>query len=197
MAYRYLDPVVGLGQHFSHWVIAMSVSQADIFKAISQRHNLSGLRLDFAAPSSGDPKVGHVRRLLGLERSAQQSFFDSLYEQSDGIFRSAFELWQDCIERVDAGVVCIRQPLVANYDHLLAHLTLMDSFALSAVVQHGSLTVEEMAQVMAISPESSRRQMERLTLLDILDSEPQGEGLRVRPESRRIVRELLSRTNLI
>ena len=196
-AYRYLNAVVGLGRHFSHHINAMSVRQEDLTSAILQRHGLSGLRLEFAPLPEEDPRVSGVRRLLGFEQDPQRLFLDALYEQSEGIFRAAFELWQGSIERVEGGVVHMRQPLAPDYLRLAAEMTLEDCFMLKAILQHGSLTAEELARVLAASREESLRQLERLNLLEVLEPEPAGPGVRVRPEAGRLVRETLSRRNLL
>ncbi len=196
-AYRYLDVVVGLGRHFSHRLNAMAVRQEDLTGAILQRHNLSGLRLEFAPLPQEDRRVSRARRFFGLELNPRQLFLDALYQQSDGIFRAAFELWQGSIERVEGGTVHMRQPLAPDYRALISELTLEDCFGLKAILQHGSLTVDELAQVLATGREASRRQLERLQLLDLLETEPVSPGLRVRPEAGRVVREALARTNLL
>ncbi len=196
-AFRYLDAVAGLSRFFSHRVNAMSVTQPVLTKAILQRHNLSGLRLEFAPLPPEDPRLSKARRFLGLEQDAQQLFFDALFQQSEGLFRAAFELWQECIERVETGVVHMRQPLVPNYRRLYAELTCDDHFTLKAVLQHGSLTVAEHAQVMCATPEESQRRLERLESLEILEPEPSCPGWRVRPEAGCFARDTLHRQNLL
>jgi hypothetical protein len=196
-AYRYLDAVIGLGRHFSHRVNAMSVKQEDLTNAILQRHNLSGLRLEFAPLPEEDPRVSRIRRFLGFEQDPQQLFLDALYEQSEGIFRAAFELWQGAIERVEGGIVHMRQPLAPNYQKLASEMTLLDCFMLKAILQHGSLTAEEIALVLGVPREESVRQLERLDLLDVLEPEPAGPGVRMRPEAGRLVRETLTHRNLV
>ncbi len=196
-AFRFLDAVTGLGKSFSHRVNAMSVAQEDLTQAILQRHNLSGLRLEFAALPKEDPRVSRARWFLGLEQDAQRLFFDALFRQSEGLFRAGLELWQESIERVEGGVVYMRQPLVPDYRRLYLELTPGDYFSLKAVLQHGSLTVEEHAQVMRITLDDSRRRLERLEALDILELETGSPGMRIRPEAGRFVRGTLHRQNLL
>jgi hypothetical protein len=195
-SFRYLDVAVDLGRFFSHRINAMSVKPKDLEKAILQRHNLSGLRLKFAPPLPEDPRVSRLRNWLGLQLDSQRLFFDALYEQSGGVFRSAFELWQGCIEQVEAGAVEMRQPLGPNYSSLRDELVQMDHFTLVAVLQHGSLTEWEIAQVFCECVETSRVRLGRLQALQILEQDPLHPGLRVRPEARHFVLETLHRVNL-
>jgi hypothetical protein len=196
-SYRYLDVVAGLSQVFSHRVNAMAVKPEFITNAILQRHNLSGLRLQFAPPSEGDPRISQARRFFGLEEDPQQLFFEALYRQSQGIFRSAFELWQDCIERVEGGVVYMRQPPRPDYDRLFKEMTLDELLTMQAILQHGGLTEEEVSHIFGISIEKGHGRLERLRALEILEPEPFCPGVRVRPEAGRFVRDALHRQNLL
>jgi hypothetical protein len=171
-AFRYLNVVIGLAEHFSHRINAMSVRQEDLTNAILQRHNLSGLRLAFAPLPPEDPRVSRLRRMLGFEQDPHKLFLDSVYAESEGIFRSAFELWQRCIERVEGGCVYMRQPLSPDYSPLYNELVLDDHFALKAVLQHGSLADDELSRVLGLELAAAQRQLERLRSLEIL--EPDG-----------------------
>lgn len=195
-SHRLLNAACGINQFFSHRINAMSVSREAMVAAIMQRHNLSGLRLQFAPVPLSDPRVSRVKSFFGLAPESQQLFFDSLYEQSEGIYRSAFELWQDCIERVEAGTIHMAQPLAPGFDPLESELNAEDCFALQAIVQHGSLDPEELAGVLRISTAAARRRTNRLLQLEILETEPAGSGYRVRPQAGRFVRDALNRRNI-
>jgi hypothetical protein len=195
MAFRYLKAAVELDRHFAFRINATSAAKEDLISAILQRHELSGLRLEFRI-SAEVSRLSRVRRLLGLNENAKEVFFDSLYDQSEGIFRAAFELWQSCIEKVEGGVVHMSQSLAPNYAALFAELNLNDYFALQAVLHHGSLTGEELAQVLCIPGEAALRLLNRLMQMELLDNEPSLPGLRIRPEATRAVRKALHRQNL-
>jgi hypothetical protein len=196
-AFQLLDQALGLGAIFSHRINAMSVLQDDLVKAILQRHNLSGLRLTFAPPPPGDPRINRIRSFFGITDDAQKLFFDSLYEQSAGIFRSAFELWQSSIHRVEAGKVEMKQPLAPDFSPLRRELDQLDHFSLLSIQQHGSLTEEELSRVLMEPARASRLRLERLAALDIVAPDPDHGGLRVRPEAQLFVNDLLQRMNLI
>lgn len=196
-SFSYLDAVTGLDRHFSHRINAMGVAQSEISQAILQRHTLSGLRLQFAASAPGDPRIKRLRRFLGLELTAEQLFFDALYRQSEGLFRSAFELWLGSIERIEGVLLRMLQPLDPDYGRLERTLKLDDLLTLQAVLQHASLTPEEAASVFDTSLEAARRRLERLQALEILEPEPSCPGLRVRSQAGRFVRDALNQQNLL
>jgi hypothetical protein len=197
IAFRYLDAAVGLGRYFSHRINAMAIPPAQLKNAILLRHNLSGLRLEYPSIPESNDRFRRIQQMLGLEQSLEDRFFDAVYRQSDGIFRSAFELWQHFMERAEGGVLYMRRPADPDYGPILRQFGQQDSFSLQAILQHGSLTEEEHAQIFECPPARSRDQMQRLLNLECLETDPAGPGLRIRPEAGRLVRTLLHRQNLI
>jgi hypothetical protein len=195
-SFRVLDAATQLHRVFSHRINAMSVSRSDLETAILERHRLSGLRLEFAPPPAGDPRVNRVKRWIGLEDSPQKLFFDSLLQQSEGVFRSAFELWLSSIERVEGDTIHIRQPLDPSFHRFRSELAQDEQFTLLVIQEHGSLTEEELAEVVCEPQSASRGRTERLTALGLIERDPEHPGLRVRPEAQRFVNDLLRRANL-
>lgn len=195
-AARVLDAGVQLRRAFSHRINAMSVSREDLETAILERHRLSGLRLRFAPPPAGDPRIGRIRRWIGLHDSPQRLFFDSLFQQSEGVFRSAFELWLSSIERVEGEDVKIRQPLDPVFSRFRSELAQEDQFTLLVIQEHGSLTHAELAEVLCEEQEASHTRLDRLFALGLVAPDPEHPGLRVRPEAQRFVNDMLRRANL-
>ena len=195
-SYRVLDAGTHLHRVFSHRINAMNVSRDNLENAILERHRLSGLRLEFAPPPASDPRISRAKRWIGLEDSPQKLFFDSLFQQSEGIFRSAFDLWLSSIERVEGDTILIRQPLDPSFNRFRSELAREDQFTLLVVQEHGSLTQEELADVLCEPPDASRGRMERLSVLGLIEPDPCHPGLRVRPEAQRFVNDLLRRSNL-
>jgi len=181
---------------FSHRINAMGVSRKDLENALLERHRLSGLRLEFASPPASDPRVSRVKNWLGLEQSPERLYFDSLYQQSGGVFRSAFELWLSSIERVEGETLKIRQPLEPAFAPLRGELQQGDFFTLLIIQEHGSLDYCELSEGMFEEVEVSRARMDRLRALGLIDRDPEHIGLRVRPEAHRFVDAALHRVNL-
>jgi hypothetical protein len=195
-AFRVLDAGVQFGSAFSHRINAMSVSREDLENAILERHRLSGLRLEFASPPAGDPRVNRVKKWIGWQDSPQKLFFDSLYQQSGGVFRSAFELWLSSIEQVQGETLKIRQPLEPAFSRFRRELAQEDQFTLLAIQEHGSLTQREVADVLCAEEDMSRSRLDRLAALGLIEQDPEHPGFRVRPEAQRFANDLLRRVNL-
>jgi hypothetical protein len=195
-SFQVLSAGVRFSRVFSHRINAMSVSRADLENALLERHRLSGLRLEFAPPPASDPRISRLRNMVGLEESPQRLYFDSLYQQSGGVFRSAFELWLSSIERVEGETLKIRQPLEPAFAPLRGELQQEDLFTLLNIQEHGSLEYREMAEVLCEEVEASRARMDRLVTLGLVDKDPEHPGFRVRPEAHRFVNAVLRRVNL-
>jgi hypothetical protein len=195
-ALRVLDAGAQFHRVFSHRINATSVSRENLERAILERHRLSGMRLDFAAPPAEDPRVSRVKGWIGLQASPQKLFFDSLFQQSEGVLRSALELWLSSIDRVEGETLKIRQPLDPAFSAFRSELAQEDQFTLLAIQEHGSLTQNELAEVLCETYDSSRSRLDRLAALGLIEPDPEHPGLRVRPEAQRFTNDVLRRANL-
>jgi energy-coupling factor transporter ATP-binding protein EcfA2 len=191
-----LNRAVALDSNASHIVNAMALREPALRAAILQRHMLSGLDLRFAPLPMASRSTG-VRRLLGMQPNPADLFFESLYRESRGIFRTAYELWLDSITRVEDGVVHVRQPLRPDFTPLLNQMSVDDVFRLQAITQHGSLTVKELSEIFDEAPASGESQLEKLLDLHLIEDEPERPGYRIRPQAVRLVTEILQNRNLV
>lgn len=196
-AYRFLDGAMGLSRHFSHRINASRVRRDDLREAILVRHNLSGLRLNFAKPPAPTSPIARLKSLTHGKRDPEEAFFDALVNASGGVYRSAFEIWLGEIESAHAGVLYLKPILMPDLSPIVADLDMSDLFTLVAVLQHGSLTDEEHATIFQSSVAESRARLSELVAREILEPDPGRLGLRVRPEAARVVREALYRRNLL
>jgi hypothetical protein len=196
-ALDYLENIVSFEENFSHRINAMAVAPEHLTEAILLRHNLSGLRLQLVNPEPENSRFDAIRRILGLERNVEQSYFDALYRQAEGVYRSAFELWLQSVDRVEGGVLHMMSPVQPDFDQMRSQLTLEDIFKLQAILQHGSLTLEELAEVLDEPVPKSGRNVDKLLAWDLLEEDPSGPGFRIKPAAGRFVRSALFRQNLL
>jgi hypothetical protein len=195
-AFHFLNAAVSLGQGFSHLIDAASASRGALREAILLRHSLSGLRLQFPSPPAELTMAGRIRHRLRRPADPEQEFFNQMAKESAGTFRAAFEIWVNQIHSVTAGVLKI-DPLVAlDLNRAIEALDLDDLFTLMAILQHGSLTLEEHAVIFQKSVLASQAKIDGLRARGIVEPDPGHLGFRVRPESLRMVKEALLRRNL-
>jgi hypothetical protein len=197
-AFHLLDAALQFGSGFSHRVNTGGASRDDLRNAILVRHNLSGLRLEFLSGEEAGASPG--RWFTGLAagvRTAESLFFDALTRESDGIYRSAFDIWLAHMEGVQAGALYLRALSQPDLGPVISEFDQQDLFTLAAVLQHGSLTPEEHATVFQWNPAESRAQIDELAAREILEPDQARGGFRVRPHALRLVREALYRRNLL
>ena len=192
-----LEASLNIKKRASVQVNAMALKEDTLRKAILQRHNLSGLRLKFAAAPPSTRGAARLERLFGIPRDPSDHFFEWLYVESQGIFRSAFELWQQSVQKIEAGTVVIRNPQRPDYEPLRSEIDLEDTFAIHALTEHGSLTPEELAEVLEMSVDRSTALLDRLFDMDLIEPERERPGLRLHPEALRFIVGILRNRNLI
>ena len=125
------------------------------------------------------------------------TFFEALSSQSEGVYRSAFEMWLGQIDTVQAGMIYMKPIVKPDVSGIIGDLDLDDLFTLAAILQHGSLLPEEHAAVFHFSREHSQARLDELLGREIIEKEPKRPGFRVRPEVNRVVQEALYRQNLL
>ena len=194
-AAKLTQAAVGLDRGFSHRINARAVSHKTLKQAVLQRHHLSGLKLEFErAPRNANWE--RVQSFLGVQRSAREKYFEALYSQSNGVFRSAFRLWNASIVSADSGALRLRPPDAPKTGPLAAALDLDDMFALQAIFQHGSITCEEHAIIFDAALETSTDRLKRLQDIGLLEYQPNVPGLRIRPRIAHLVQRVLDAHNL-
>jgi hypothetical protein len=197
VSFKFLDATVRLGESFSHRLDAASASRDALRQAIMLRHNLSGLRLQFALPTARNQFLGQVRAVFQGQADPEAIFFDTLAKESAGAFRTAFDIWLGQIERVESGLLYMKPLVSPDLSPLISALDVTDLFTLVAILQHGSLTAEEHARIFQKSVMTSLSQIDGLLAREIVEADPGRPGFRVRPEALRVVHEALYRRNLL
>lgn len=197
VAFHFLDPAVQFGNSFSHRINVGNVSRDTLQQAILLRHNLSGLRLEFAERPREETWMSRLQDKLAGQIDAETQFFDTLFEESNGVFRTAFEIWLGHLDRVEAGSLYMKVLDIPDLEPVMEVLTQEDWFALKAILQHGSLTPEEHAVIFLETTSASRARFDQLLAREIIEPDPLKPGLRVRPEALRLVKEGLYKRNLL
>ncbi len=156
--------------------------------AILARHRLSGIPLRFAEPGGGRRLLMRgVRGIGGPGRNRQfveSDYFQRLHRASLGSIRNGLLLWLRSADfRSVEGTLVIRPletPAIS-----LAGLETDQSFALKALLDHGSLTVGEYGAVARLEGTVARHRFRALQELNLIEAAPGmgvGDGS---PERRR------------
>ncbi len=131
-------------------VVLGELSPGQLRQAIVARHRLSGLPLRFAEPRDGRAALRRrTHRLRGKNKQARRveaDYFQQLHRASRGSIRLALFHWMRSadFDTVEGNVLV--QPLNALHSGI-GHLDRAQSFALKAVLDHGTLTAGEYCEV--------------------------------------------------
>jgi ribosomal 50S subunit-associated protein YjgA (DUF615 family) len=141
--------------------------RAELEDLIMTRHRRSGLSLTFAVPDeSTHPILARRARALDGEERRQTllrtEFFDRLHDVCGQNVMLALFYWFRSVTLVpDAAAMEVRPLAPITFEGLDA-LPLPHAFALKALLDHGTLTVDELAAVLGGPPADSRALLETL-----------------------------------
>ena len=147
--------------------VLSSLDRAELEDLIMTRHRRSGLSLSFAVPDdSTHPILSRRARALDDEERRQAllrtEFFDHLYDACGQNVMLALFYWVRSVTLApDAAAMKVR-PLAPISFEGLDTLPLPHAFALKALLDHGTLTVDELAAVLGRPPDGSRALLETL-----------------------------------
>jgi len=196
-AYEFLNASVRLGDSFSHYIDTTRVSKETLRESILKRHYLSGLRLEFGAPPPEARWTTMLDKKAEGAVTAEDVFFDRLAHESDGVFRSAFEMWLTHVDSVEDGLLKMKPMVPEGLSPMIGTLSMSHLHTLVAILQHGSLDAEEHAVVFQKSPAASLGILDELLIRELIEPDPERPGFHVAPEARRVVYQALYQRNLL
>ena len=157
------------------------LDRAELEELILRRHRRSGLQLAFEVPEESARPI-LARRLRALDHEEQRQallraeFFDRLYEASGQNVMLALFYWFRAVT-LDGDSATLRvRPLESIAFGALDTLPLSHAFALKALLEHGTLTVTELAAVLGVSDTTSRSLLETLGNALVIAPAARGEG---------------------
>jgi hypothetical protein len=143
------------------------LARPELEELILRRHQRSGLRLVFDPPDeSTHPILARRVRALDDEDRRQallrNEFFDHLYGASGQNVMLALFYWFRSVTLAPDDTTLRVHPLEPIDFGTLDALPLPHAFALKALLEHGTLTVDELAAVLGVPPTTSRSLLETL-----------------------------------
>lgn len=141
--------------------------RAELEELIMTRHRRSGLGLVFEIPDeSTHPILARRASALDDEERRQallrSEFFDHLYDVcGQNVMLALFYWFRSVVLDADEATLRVRPLSPVPFD-VLDTLPLLHAFALKALLEHGTLTVEELADVIGVTPRTSRSLLETL-----------------------------------
>ena len=170
-------------------IVLDDLSQDDLKRAVLARHRLSGLPLKYIEPRTGREMLLRQARSLRGPRRQQQlieaDYFQKLHRASLGSIRLALFHWLRSADfRTVEGSLLVR-PLEVPPPFATA-ISVEQSFALKAILDHGTLTVAGFCEVGRGSLPEARHLFRTLAELRVIEAVPEGRpaedsSYRIRP----------------
>jgi hypothetical protein len=141
------------------------------------RHRRSGVPLEFVAPGEPNPllkrKLQRSRSEKDRQAALRADFFDRLYKASQGSIPMAILLWLKAADFTSRpGWLRLQEPRGIRFQ-FLEQIDLSLNFALMALLEHESLTLDEFGRVFAMPADEAFQTLEALrrrVLIERLDS---------------------------
>ena len=147
----------------------------ELRQAVLARHRLSGLPLHYLEPRTGRNLLRTRRRGLRGSQKHQQlietDYFQKLHRASLGSIRLALFHW---LRSADFGTVegSLRVRPLEPLEPFAGPLDIDQSFALKAILDHGTLTVDEYSEVVRVPVPRSRHMFHALSDLRVIETAP-------------------------
>lgn len=156
-AWAFLGRVVGISDYFPYQVETRSMTQADIETAVMTRHDASGYALRFLEGADLSKRVDKALRKAADESEKQailrKRYFEDLQRASRGNVQIALYLWVRSVR--STGDVLEVEPVPSLSFEFVSDLSLPKMTALAAILQHGSLSPAEHAEIFNTGVRSS------------------------------------------
>jgi hypothetical protein len=149
------------------------MDRSEMEQLIMTRHQRSGVPLEFLAPESPNPllkrKLQRVRSPKDRQAILREEFFDRLHRGSQGNIIMAILLWLKSADFTSReGWLQVHPPLPLRFQ-FLEELDLDVDFALMALLEHSSLTLEEYCRVFRVEEDQAFQTLEVLRGRMLLD----------------------------
>ena len=198
-AWRYLVRAVPIDMLCFDYVINIQpMEKDDIREAILMRHNDSGYQLRYLMNDELRNKLKtQFKNVTERQRqkALEEEFFDALFSTSNGNVSSAIFYWLNSLRFTGNDIEV--QPLKPPAFDFLSDLSLEQSFALLAIIEHENLTADELAVVLNIPHSDSLYILSLLANKRLIIFEENGGRYSINPIILKPIINVLSNQNLM
>ena len=161
--WEYLSKAINIREYFNYHIPLEALTEEQITGIILKRNRISGYDIRFVA----SPEVEGDKKYRRMNEKQQQeylkkSFFSSLNAFAKSNVSMALIFWLLSTRRVDDR--CIEIGTFSNPNlNFLSVLSMDKVYALHALILHDGLTVQQLAEILSLSPDSAQMIMIGLT----------------------------------
>lgn len=200
-AYQWLDISLDFSAYFTHIIELGALTDADLQVVIQKRHRVSGFDIEFHQPSPSILEwLRSPVRTARSTRDPRAAFFNELCRLAKGSPLLALLYWLEAVHVSDEdSATIIAGELPTEKIDLVAPLSLTKQLILSLLVQHTSLTVAQVRNILSRDFEDVQIELEHLERLGYVErSTGQASGTyRLQPFAEALVTPELRRRNMI
>jgi hypothetical protein len=175
-AWRYLNSALRIADSFTFVVNTENLSGPDLEQVILARHQMSGFDLRFL-PDEAITQRRRYRRASEPERQAllRRSYFEALSKASEGNILAGIFYWLKSLVEAQSNELIVRPLAELRFD-FLHDAPVERLLALSMLIQHGSLTAAEHAQIFGSATEESLALLTHLANVNLLTRDVSEDG---------------------
>ncbi len=166
-----LDTMLDIQDYFTHTFDVEPFSNEGLEEMIMNRHRVSGFDVTYDLPNLRLlQRTRHPFAASEIRRNPKRDFFRRLSVLSHGNPLQALMLWFGAIRLDEQLDTCIRvMPLPEEELVILEALTLNKRLILATLLQHGTLTAEQLVQVLGLSARDVEIELDHLERLGLLE----------------------------
>ena len=142
------------------------LDRSDVERIILQRHQRSGVPLEFQPPRDPNPLLARRLRRANKpeerQRILREAYFDRLFSIAGQDIMMALFYWIRSVQMTDDGSTLHVQWFTPIRFDFMTAFSIDQAFALKAILERGTLTVAQHAETNLMSMQESRRIMESL-----------------------------------
>lgn len=202
--FNFLNQMLPLDELFHIHIGIRERSSEELRRLVMLRHNRSGVRLRYMYSKRHAKALRRQVRVLRVQHRGRVNrqealelmFFERLAAASAGNITVALFYWLRAIHVQDTDRYEV-QPCEALNLLLIWELSHDHAFILVAMLQHGSLTTVELANVLDVNALELRLELEILANHNLLQLDPKTDAFTVNPVVQKTARTMLRARNLL
>lgn len=195
---NFVQNVVPLTDHVTHVIDLQPLVPTEVRRLIDARHNVSGYKLHFRSPPQRTVTFANIGLKEPRQEQLEADFYHSLTQRGQGNATLILYYWLKSLTDLIGSNTIEVAPLEPLETRFIEEMGTEKLLALSTIVTHGGLTLNDFSKIFRVSEARSRGLLVSLTQLNLLWIE-QGrvDTYRLNPVLFKAVQHVLQSRNIL